>query len=310
MGWTWFWIGFLLLTAVITLNAFIVIPTIHYGVVIRFKKRTGRVISEGLHLIIPFIDAVELFESTIVTKDIEGSFFSGTDENGSAGRLEIKIKGSVQWSPDPEMLVEVFIRISEEALANGLIDSIKGELGIIAGVEDGASFIGKRRAINLLINCVLRLSNPPHQKDKIEPENIIQYYEERASEIEEMLKNEVKNIGDRSAIEELYGIDIVRFALSNIDFSDATKKALELKRQTEETIRAKQVTMNAKIAMTQGLIELGIGPREALNSAEVNLDQAKKKIFSAEGLGDLKQGPINISTDAKPKAPDKSNEGS
>ena len=139
----WFLVGLLVMAAVLTLRGLVIVPTVHYGLVTRFKKRTGQILKEGLHIVIPFIDSVELFKYEMVTSQINESFFSKDN-------LKVVVQGSVQWCPDQKLLDSKFIEMSEETIQKGLIDAIKSELGIIAGTKKGEAFISSREAISHL----------------------------------------------------------------------------------------------------------------------------------------------------------------
>lgn len=277
------WGGSVIVLAVLLLRGAIVIPTVNYGVVLRFKKRTGRVLDEGLNFILPFVDSAELFKYEIVTTPIEESFFSRDN-------LQIIIKGSVQWSPDKKLLKSVFIERSEEAIKEGLVAAIKSELGIIAGTKPGSAFIKSREAISLLINSVLRMQTPPHLDPLlgIELSKRLKYYEDHSIGVRFHLREEHRMTEDRSDLEERYGIDVLEFALADVDFSPETKKQMELAKQTEAKLKADELEAKKKIDLVDRFKTMGLDPQAANNAAEVLMDQADRRIFSLEGLDKLK----------------------
>lgn len=272
MGWLTV-LGLLLIIGTLIVNAIVIVPTVHFGQVLRFKRRTGRILKEGLHFVVPFIDSVELFKSELVTTDVGESFFSKDN-------LEIMIKGSVQWRPDEALLDSTFVEMSENTITKGLVDTIKSELGIIAGTKKGEAFIKDREAISLLINSVLRLSAPPHIAENLSPAERLQYYIDNTPVIRKRLADEPKNVNDRSDLENLYGIDIIRFSLADVDFSQTTKAALEKKKQAEAEMKAAQERFQKKKEIIEQLKSLGIDADAALDSAEVATNEAEKKIYS------------------------------
>lgn len=257
--------------------AIIIVPTTHYGLVLRFKKRTGRVIYEGLNFIIPYIDSVELFKEEVVTTPVEESFFSKDN-------LQVIIKGSVRWKVDVNLLNDVFVTMPENTITTGLVDTIKSELGIIAGTQKGDAFIKSREAIENLINCVLRMKDPFHVMQGLKPAERLKHYEEQFASVRDHLRKEHLLNDDRSDVEERYGIDIVGFSLADVDFSPETKKSLEKKKQTEAELKAQELQFKKKVEMAKTLKEeIGLDPQPAINSAEVTIKQAEKKVFSIEG---------------------------
>jgi regulator of protease activity HflC (stomatin/prohibitin superfamily) len=265
--------------------AIVEVPTVHYGVVLFLKKRTGRELGEGWHWIIPFFNSVELFSLEVKTLPLADpvthkrvSFFS------KDGR-EVVVEGSLQWRPDRHLLRDVFMTMDEKTIVDGLRDAVKAELGVIGGTKNAVAFIENREAINFLINCVLRLSQPPHVEKELSPVKRLAYYAKNAIEIKKRLDDEVNQADDRSHVEQLYGIDVVKFALADVDFSPETRKTMEMKKQTEEKLKADQLQHNHVVAMAERLKALGLDPDVAVNAAQVTIDQAEKKIFSVEGLG-------------------------
>lgn len=260
----------------------VVVPTVHYGVVTRFKKRTGRVLDEGWHFVIPFVDAIELFSYEVVTTSIKASFLTKNN-------LEVVVSGSAKWRPDRALLSSRFIEMSEKTITQGFEDTIGSELGIIGGTKNADAFIRQREAISFLINCVLRLSEPPHIEAGLAPEDRLEYYVANGRAIREKLAHESlpENERDRSHVENIHGIDVVEFALANVDFNEATKKSLELKKQTQERLKAEQLEFTKTLRMMKKLKDEGIQPQEALSGAQTSLGEAKRNVFSIEGLGQL-----------------------
>jgi len=141
----------------IIVSAIVKIPTAHYGVETFFGKRTGRKFKEGLHLKIPFFGEVLLYPMSLQTYNLSGSESIVVT---SADKLKIEIEGSVQLRPDFNNISK-FVEIPEETIKVGMRDAIEGGLGIIAGQENGESFVEKREAIWYIINCLFQLERRP-----------------------------------------------------------------------------------------------------------------------------------------------------
>lgn len=150
-----FFLMFFIIVVVFFLSGFVGVPVAHYGVVTRFGKRTGRVLSEGLNFVAPFIDKARLYSYELRTDSLDKISVFSED------RLDMELKGSVQWRPDKKTLVE-FVEIPENTILIGLKDAIKSEIGKIAGEKEGDFFIKERKPLEMLINCIFRLQRPPH----------------------------------------------------------------------------------------------------------------------------------------------------
>lgn len=268
------------------------VPSVHYGIVERLGRRTGRVLLEGLRMVAPFIETVRLYEVKLDSKSIKLAFFSKDN-------LEVMVQALVQWRPDwrirnPEGRNK-FMENKEETIITGITDAIKSVVGNIIGQVKAEVFIRHKAAVERYIDCVLRLPRPPHVNPSLidpafEAAEIvgakarIDFYGGYAEKIGCLLRTEAGKPEEVSELEDRYGIDIVAFDMADVDFSLATKGALEKKKQTEEKLKSDDLEAKKKIEMIEKLKALGVEPQSALNSAEVNLDQAEKKIFSLEGL--------------------------
>lgn len=304
------WISAFILFAVVflLLDAYAVVPKAHYGVRLILGRRISKmsnvakfffgkgVRDEGFCLKIPFLEEIEIFPYELQTTPIKVRVFS-------KDRLEITVEGSVQHRPDRALVEKIYAEMSEDAIRIGLVDAVESELGKIAGSKEGDVFIQSREELENLINCVLRLNIPPHHgpsgystqgdlcdNGEIPPEKRIEFYKQNRKKIRETLDGEAKEVFLRSTIEERYGFDIVTFALSKVDFSPETKKALEEKRQAKAHTEAAQ----EKITMMKMLQEQGLSPEKANNASDVALKQATRLIYSLE-LEGLK-GAIQINT--------------
>lgn len=274
------------------LSSLVVVPAFHFGVVERMGRRTGRIMPEGLKVKIPFFERVELIslELAEISLGEKGIDFTTAPPD----RLQLTIKGSLQYRPDPgvsENRRNVFITMSEAIIQRGISDAIKDLLGMVGGITPADMFIRRREAVNILINCLLRLANPPHRQTGVEVDRWIDFYADvnNRQQAIEALEHEREHIEDRSEIERRYGIDIMVFALAEIDFSDEVKKSFEKQRQA----KARKDAFRHKITMARQAKKLGATAQEALNAADVSLDpDVKKQVVSVEGEAGVLGGLI------------------
>lgn len=285
-------IGFLVVIAATILSSFVVVPSFHFGVVERFGRRTGRIVTEGLNIKLPFFERVELISLQLAEIPVEIDFTTAPPD-----RLQLTMKGSLQYRPDPSVSDKsyerrnIFITMSEEIIKKGISDAIKDLLGMIGGITPADMFIQRREAINLLINCLLRLAVPPHRQAGMEVNHWLDFYADAHNRqfVVEALEHEREVTEDRSGIEERYGLDVVVFALAEVDFSNEVKKSFERQRQAQ----ARREAFQHKIAMAQQARDLGATAQEALNAADVSLDpDVKKQVVSVEGEAGVLGGLI------------------
>lgn len=340
-----FVLGILVGAAVFLLSAAISIPTAHYGVVVRFNERTGRVLNEGLNFIWPFIEKALIYSYELRTDPLEAEVFS-------KDRQETSLKGSIQWRPDFKNLRR-FVEIPENTILVGLKDAIKSEIGKIAGAKDSQVFISERPQLEVLINSIFRLERPPHlhlnfgwtEKEgylisvemgdsmskwiqkvqkyvealkkggeagekkakelseklakisetewKILPVknpgteeaewDVLRFYELNASRVKIMLEM-VDEEDEQSLIEALYGINISIFRLADVDFAEATKKAMEQKKQIGLKIEAAKQQQKWKLEIMDELMAKGLDAEKASNAADVLMGIATpRQVISIEG---------------------------
>lgn len=293
-GDTLFWVGLAVIAAVLVLKGLVLVPTFHYGIVRRFGRLTEQKFDAGLHWVLPFVEDV-LLESAgknALSFDIKLTPIAITVL--TEDKLAVTVEGSVQWKVD-YALVETFATISADALARGISDAIKSEIGVVASVSKGDDFIRRRQAIQDLINQTLRRSKAAHicgtrfglAEDVVKAEDRLRFYDEQVDKIKADHKHEHEEKGDRSAIETRYGIDIVTFELTNVAFDEKTKEALQSQQQTAAKMKAAQKQFTKKMAIYKRLRDAGMSHQEAINEASVTVGQAEKKIFSVEGLKNL-----------------------
>lgn len=311
----WLIVGIGLIGIVLLLNSLVMIPTVCFAVVTRFKKRVKdaagkyKILEEGLNLIFPFIDNVEIFSKKSEPKSVSVNVFS-------EDRLPIVVNGLVEWKIDRP---DIFIELKEGTVIERITAAVKSELGKVAGTKDGDTFIKLRAELEALINCVLRLPRRPdhwvnlkdssfkmgeinlkgfrgEKRKKLKPKkwktpalnkekelDVIGFYKENVTRIQILLRSESKIPEQRSLIEELYGIDVIGFRLEDVDYTEATKKALEKERQTKADMKAAEVRMKTKLQMTKDFQGSGLSPQEALNATETTVGDGERRIISMEG---------------------------
>ncbi|OGY69507.1 MAG: hypothetical protein A2586_00305 [Candidatus Harrisonbacteria bacterium RIFOXYD1_FULL_40_9] len=259
---------------VLLLQAFIIVPTYHYGVVTRFSRRTGRCVKEGLRIKIPLIDEIELYDAQIKTTPV--SVVVNTED-----KQDITVYGSLKWQPDIQLMMR-YTELSEDTLKNGIIDSIKSTLGEIAGNNSSSSFTTNLKIVELLINCTFRLETPPHLRSGtvVIKKDILDYYDKRRSTIDFMLKNDEKH-HERSPFEERYGIHVVIFDLSDIKLPEKTQASLEKRKQADADTDAAETRMRRVEIQAAKLIEKGVDPQAAiLTAAKANGIEISGQIYS------------------------------
>lgn len=216
-----------------------------------------------------------------------------------------------------------FVDITLETLRRGLNSKIESELGRFGGLNDWIVFKDKRRPVESYLNCILRLEQPPHtnplkvlkkQLEKPEYARLIgrleelgsteespevpaeasdpkdmsprlEFYDIFSGPIGELLREESKE-AERSYDENFYGIDILEFTIEEIGFDEETKKALGEEQRAHDIAGAASVRNEQKLVMAEELREKGkLDPQSAIDSAELNLGQAEKRVHSVVGGG-------------------------
>lgn len=148
-------LGVIIIVIMLVICSAVSVPTAYYGIITRFGKRVGKPLPEGLRFVLPFVDKVLIYSIELKTDPLDNISVFSND------RLDIELKGSVQWRPDREELKK-FVEIPGNTILVGLKDAIKSEIGKIAGEKRGDFFIRERKTLETLINCIFRLQRPPH----------------------------------------------------------------------------------------------------------------------------------------------------
>lgn len=316
IGWTIFFISFVIVMLLFgnqlldyllrgILAFWFKVPAYHYGVKERWGKRLTEIYFEGGHFKWPFVDEVELVSMELRDADIKVSF---TTED----KLQLTVVGTLQYRPDPYIPSpagqNLFIEMSEEIVESGIGDALEAKLGALGGVKGAAEFITNRQAISDYVDCYLRLKDPPHlshpekcgvagctlKPGKISGVDVIDYYAKHWEEVRNLIAADKKRgvdsesvetgkkkaVSDSSEMENLYGIDAVRFVMSSVDFSDITKAAFEKEQQAKANAKGLEVRK-------QTIVELiGAGLTAQLAVDEVNVSQDDRivpQVISVQG---------------------------
>ena len=284
----------------------LLIPTVHKGVLLRLNERIydahDKLVAfdEGLCFIIPFLEQVNLFELTLQTlhfaPDEKGE---STGKKGgyftfeSADKLEIKMKGYVQYRPDD---LNTFLQMDEETVQHGIQGAIKDEIGAMGGACGGTAFITKREAVRVLANELMRLKEPWYVAKKLRMSEafddsrvrgkpkVPNNYIDNIQEIRKILAHE-QNLPDKSEIEERYGVDIVTVVVEDIDYTDKTKLDFEKKVQAEAQASANEVfAKNLKFIIDR--LPPGLDDESKVNTAMNILGKIDRRVLAFEGTAD------------------------
>ncbi len=238
-------IGIIIL-AIILAKGLVIIRPAQFGVVTRFGMRLKGYLSEGgPYFLIPFIDAVEYLDYQVDTDPIEVSVTTGGKGTAAAtagkkiGQATVTIKGNLRKRPSPNVPNDngkvLFIEINLKTITDGLEGKISSAIREVAGASSVDDFIENSEALKLFINCVLRLSETPHGTCGWKPEICLSKYVEHSQLITELLKLER---GSTSAVERQFGIEVIEFDLTEINFSKQVMEAIEKRRLAESTADA------------------------------------------------------------------------
>ena len=146
------------------------IKAAHFAVPTRFGRRLKRILFEGLNLKAPLIDKVkEEYAYSLKPQTLPIKFTFVTKD-----RIKLKVEGLIRYQPDPDIPNKEtdlcrFVEIEYDTLKNGLNSKVESDLGRLGGVHKWKDFVEKRRSLENYINCILRLTAPPH----VNPQKIL-----------------------------------------------------------------------------------------------------------------------------------------
>lgn len=215
-------IGLAGIITVLLINSIVIIPTVWFGALTRFKSRVWvitegvaeiRVLYEGINFVLPLIDdalfenlySMELQTTPILAKAL------------SKDKLDVDFEGSVQYKPDN---LNTYIEMSPKTISDGMTDAVKSELGKICGIEEADTFVDFRSEIERLIRCALQLERLPHYYINKENEDWVMgdIFKEEIIEKNDSLKEKCVKLSSKNWILEPKtkdGVDVIRFYRNN-----------------------------------------------------------------------------------------------
>ena len=249
----------------------------HYAIFNLFGKR-WRTRKEGLTWRIPYYEKFQLYSKEVQLAEVDTTA-------KSKDLLGIILRGSVGFVPDPELLYK-YDEVKNK-LETSLVDSIKDELGVLAGTKDARDFVLQRKAITLMINCLLRLEEMPHKnpgqfgdtRTEIQLNDRLDFYLIYADKIKDLLDHEGEKPEERSRIEKEHGIDIKFFNLTNPDYTPNTNAAFEEAKQAEAKVAAAQ----SELKLVKDFQGVGASPQEAIDAAQVSIGKGTRQVHSIQG---------------------------
>lgn len=231
---------------------YVQVPEIAGGVVIsKISGRTGRILKEGLHLILPwhYVKVISLERRTSREIIID----SIPTKNGGV----ITYKCSYQFKPCINHLGR-FIENDESLIQKGIEDMIK-------------SFIGQFSA-NYTVDQLLKKWG---ELEKF----VCDKFKEEYEAYDEILKKNVKY----TELEHKYGVEIIRLSLTDIDLPK------ELQEQREKALKERYFEEGEKKRWQNTIKRIkksfpNISDEKALNAIQVERDKIKKHVIEIEGL--------------------------
>ena len=291
-------------------DSVVFIEAVNYGVVWRFGGQLAGTTNEGFKLKLPIVDKIKIASLELQTKTINVEFT--TKDN-----LRLKIPGSIQFRSDPKVCDRngrnVFVRISDDAIAKGVEKDVQAKLGGIGGKYAGKQFIQNRQAIDSIINSILRLDTPLHLSHntitcgqngccfcrkqgnaEVKAGQLISFYNAHWQAVKTALDDEENHVDNRSGIEKRYGIDIVKYSLAEVDFTEETQAAQEEKRQAGYRAEAGEKVLE----LVNAVKEIpGVSGQQALNWADSIINpKTPRKMISVEGESGILGGLLALLT--------------
>ncbi len=266
--------------AAVIIPAYRSVPTLKLGMVTFLGLRTGRVLGEGPNLVIPFFESVILFDREVRTLEVNQKYFC-------ADNLAVIIGGRISWQIDESLLASAFV-MNQKMVEEELVSAIKSELGPIAGANSALQFKGSWEALENLLNCSLRMSAPPHIAKGVLPGERLNFYADAGGRIWRMLEPERRDARERSELENRCGVRVIRFVVSELDYTIPTGSAMEEEGQAILRTKARQVIAGAVKQIATERTAAGLKPAEAEQAAEVAMDLTKRDLRNLE-LGGLER---------------------
>lgn len=236
---------------------YVIIPEVKGGVVIsKISGRTGKILKEGVHFILPwwYIKIIPLEKS--VPKEIIIDSIP-TKDGGT-----VSFKCSYQYRPCINHLNK-YIENDESIIRTGIEDMIK-------------SFIGQFATIHTTEEII---------KSWGELENFVYgKFKESHECFDEYLNKKVKY----TDLEDKYGVEIIRLSLTDIDLPPEIQAQREkvLKERYNET-GEKKLWENTLKRMKQIKNKFNLPDKDALNAIQVERDKIQKQVIEIEGLNEI-----------------------
>ncbi len=208
--------GMILILTAIIFKPFVIVNAGERGVIMRFGKVENQVLDEGIHPIIPIVTSVKTLSVRVQKTDIKG-------EAASKDLQQITAELVLNWHIDPSQANKVYQTIGdEEQIINGIISP--------AIIEVLKASMAKKTA-----------------------EEIITKRTELKDEIDDFLKNRLKN----------YGLIVDDVSLVNFAFSPEFTKAIEAKQIAEQQAKQAEFTALKAAKDAQATINTAKGQAEA-----------------------------------------------
>jgi hypothetical protein len=198
---------------------------------------------------------------------------------------------------------------NRDVLMNELTAEINSHLTNIGNTIGYMAFVDFKAAIELMINCSLRLKidSVPHKHgkgkpefgtdfvpcgtDRVELKDRPKFYFDNHGPISGYLHEEVRRGDERSEVEKRFGGDIGEFKMEKITFSATLEKAQDVAEEAEQ----KSKVVDQLITVANRIHnEVGVGNEESLDSAQLILGQSTKHSLAIRGNGSK---PIELYTE-------------
>lgn len=222
----------------------------------------------------------------------------------SRSKPSVTISYYLKIKADPRVLDKngrsAFLGTSPAAIQREINATLKGKLGALGGVIGSQDFLGNRNAIEDYIRCSLQMKIPSHrQHDKICNEknceyhgvsevpnkSMLKFYNTHREPIGAAIRGEKEMVDDISQTEENNGVDVELFRLENVDFSEATKRALE----EEEVQIARAAAAQSQVDLAEKFKALGADPKTAINASQAAIIHTPRESISVET-----DGPVTV----------------
>ena len=303
------------------------------------KRVNWKIMDEGFHFKWPFIEDIDQVPIRRFTAPVVFSFTAAdepdeeetetvpnlTGEKDKKGGKKkrgagapVYIEGEVIYEPDLGVYEVdkkgnvILGRVlygrtgdNPDEIKTDIVGFTKSTIEILGGKFTGTEFVSNAEILFNLINCYLRLSEPPHLShcsndgnprcgiqgckygNVVGVESIFDFYDDHREWVIGLLGVEGKNIDDRSLIEVRNGINIIAFNFSGesgVHFSKDLTDALEEKAET----RALKKSYMDRVGFAEKTkTSLSMSGREAWDTISETFNEGivEKRIISLQSAG-------------------------